>query len=588
MRTSLAIATLVCALAVAAVGTQAPRFYDDDPISREPDPQDASKVEPWDIGLLYDLSYQLFATSKRKPSNTRAQNINTIDEVPDSSWFTNRIGAKALPVEELLRGTNLGPPPAAERWTVIREKSTGFAPGFTARSANGETWFLSFDPPSNPEGATGALAIANRIFWALGYNQVETFLTSVDPSHIDIDPAATTRRPSGARTPLTRDDLDEVMERAARNADGTYRAAAARLLPGKILGGFHYEDTRPDDPNDIVPHEHRRELRALRVFGAWTNLTDMKAGNTLDALVTENGRAIVKHYLQDVGSTFGIGANGPHDWDEGFEYFYEGGATRRRLFTFGFGLSPWQKAAYTEYPAIGRFEGDSFDPVTWKPHTPTAAYLEMRADDAFWAARRVMAFTDEMIRAVVKTGRVQRPCRRTIPGRRADQAARQDRTRLSHRRQPHRRSGAGWRGHVDVWQCRRAVWPGRSAGVVHGRVARVRQRHRHVATVRRNCEQEHDNAGSARTAPHPGDVHQSGPSRRQRRAGGVGAAHPGLLQEARERLETRWAGPDARASRPHAVVPGDRGAGVCRRMLARCGLIEPIQPGRFRLQEGLK
>ncbi len=284
MRTFLVLATVIGALTVATVGSQAPRFYDDDPISREPDPQDASKVEPWDIGLLYDLSYQLFATSKRKPSNTRAQNINTIDEVPDSSWFTNRIGAKALPVEELLRGTNLGPPPAAERWTVIREKTTGFAPGFTARSANGETWFLSFDPPSNPEGATGALAIANRIFWALGYNQVETFLTTVDPSHIDIDPAATTRRPSGARTPLTRDDLDEVMERAARNADGTYRAAAARLLPGKILGGFRYEDTRPDDPNDIVPHEHRRELRALRVFGAWTNLTDMKAGNTLDTL----------------------------------------------------------------------------------------------------------------------------------------------------------------------------------------------------------------------------------------------------------------------------------------------------------------
>ena len=32
----------------------------------------------------------------------------------------------------------------------------------------------------------------------------------------------------------------------------------------------------------------------------------------------------MKHYLQDVGSTFGIGANGPHDWDEGFEYFYQG------------------------------------------------------------------------------------------------------------------------------------------------------------------------------------------------------------------------------------------------------------------------
>ena len=34
----------------------------------------------------------------------------------------------------------------------------------------------------------------------------------------------------------------------------------------------------------------------------------------------------------------------------------------------------------------------------------TAAYLELRDDDAFWAARRVASFTDEMIRAVVHTG----------------------------------------------------------------------------------------------------------------------------------------------------------------------------------------
>ncbi len=50
-----------------------------------------------------------------------------------------------------------------------------------------------------------------------------------------------------------------------------------------------------------MPHEHRRELRALQVFGAWTNLVDMKAGNTLDTVITENGRAHVRHYLQDVG-----------------------------------------------------------------------------------------------------------------------------------------------------------------------------------------------------------------------------------------------------------------------------------------------
>ena len=111
----------------------------------------------------------------------------------------------------------------------------------------------------------------------------------------------------------------------------------------------------------------------------------------------------MKHYLQDVGSTFGM-ANNPHEWDMGWEYFYDQAPSRRRLLSFGFALSPWQTVPYTEYPSIGRFEGDRFDPADWKPQTPVAPFIEMRADDAFWAARRVMAFSDELIRAAVHTG----------------------------------------------------------------------------------------------------------------------------------------------------------------------------------------
>jgi hypothetical protein len=394
---------LVMAVQTHGVWTSGPTFHDDDPISREPESQDASGVQPWDIGLLYELSYNLAVASRHVPSNTRAANVNTIDEVPDSSWFTNRVGTQTVTADEIERGPNVGTPPAPERWTIVREKATGVNPGFTATDANGETWFITFDSPSNPEGGSGAMVISSKLFWALGYNQVETFVTSVNPATLDIDRSATKKRPSGDRTPFTRDDVREVLERAARNPDGTYRVAAGRLLPGKILGGFRYEGTRPDDPNDIVPHEHRRELRALRVFGAWLNLTDLKAGNTLDTLVVENGRSIVKHVLQDVGSTFGIG-QGARDYSIGYEYFYEGGASRRRLATFGLALSPWQTVPYREYPAIGRFEGDHFDPTAWKPHTPTTAYMEMRADDAFWAAMRVMAFDDDLIRAAVRTG----------------------------------------------------------------------------------------------------------------------------------------------------------------------------------------
>src|SRR4029077_16969470 len=35
--------------------------------------------------------------------------------------------------------------------------------------------------------------------------------------------------------------------------------------------------------------------------------------------------------------------------------------------------------------------------LSWKPHTPSTAYMEMLPDDAFWAARRVAAFDDDLI-----------------------------------------------------------------------------------------------------------------------------------------------------------------------------------------------
>jgi len=391
-----------------AVSTKGPHFYPDDPIAREPESQDASKAQPYFMVSMYEMTNNLFVTSGHKPSGTRAQNINTIDEVPDSNWFTNRIGSTPVTVDDLVRGPNRGAPPDPSRWTLTREKTAGAHPGFTARDAKGETWFLEFDPPYFPEGATGAVAVATKIFWAFGYNQVESFLTTFDPKRVDFDPKATIRRPSGARTRFTTDDMNAILERVARNPDGTYRAIAGRLLPGKILGGFQYDGTRPDDPNDVVPHEHRRELRALHVFGAWTNLTDLKASNTLDTLVTENGRTVVKHYLQDVGSTFGM-CNDLYEWDLSYEHFIEGPTTRKRLFSFGFALSPWQTIDYVEYPSIGKFEGDRFDPRTWRPQTPTTAYLELRDDDAFWAARRVAAFTDELIRAAVHTGEFSDP-----------------------------------------------------------------------------------------------------------------------------------------------------------------------------------
>jgi hypothetical protein len=80
----------------------------------------------------------------------------------------------------------------------------------------------------------------------------------------------------------------------------------------------------------------------------------------------------------------------------------------KRTVSVGFYLQPWQTARYEKHVAAGRFEGDAFDPPAWRPRTPSGAFVRARPDDTFWAARRVQAFSSEMIRAIVKAA-LQRP-----------------------------------------------------------------------------------------------------------------------------------------------------------------------------------
>ena len=76
---------------------------------------------------------------------------------------------------------------------------------------------------------------------------------------------------------------------AATDADGGVYLSAARYA-GEDVGHFEYHRTRSDDPNDVFPHEHRRELRANRVVAAWLAHDDSRAVNTRNIKVKEGGR----------------------------------------------------------------------------------------------------------------------------------------------------------------------------------------------------------------------------------------------------------------------------------------------------------
>ena len=92
---------------------------------------------------LYEMFYNLFVTAGYTPTGSRAKNINTIDEVPDSSWFTNRIGTSHGHRRRDYARSDVGPPPDPSSWILIREKTAGAHPGFTARDAAATPSFSS-------------------------------------------------------------------------------------------------------------------------------------------------------------------------------------------------------------------------------------------------------------------------------------------------------------------------------------------------------------------------------------------------------------------------------------------------------------
>src|SRR5687768_17033419 len=93
----------VAALLTLAAGTTATlsglagsqKFYPDDPVWVEEATQDAASVKPVDLNLFVDLTYNILKGTT-VPSGARAKNLNTVDEVPNSSWYTNRLGTVAL------------------------------------------------------------------------------------------------------------------------------------------------------------------------------------------------------------------------------------------------------------------------------------------------------------------------------------------------------------------------------------------------------------------------------------------------------------------------------------------------------------
>jgi hypothetical protein len=409
-RRLLLAAAIVAVVTAVAAGTNAaqPVYFPDDPIAVDPETQDAGNVREWALSDPFDFVENTFLKpGDRTPR--RALNINTIDEVPDSSWFTNRAGTRPLSAEEVGRGPDTTTGPAPGKWTVVSGKSDGITPGFTIRDAAGIIWFIKFDPESNPEMATGAEMVATKLFWALGFHVPENHLAVLRRDNLVVAENATIRDLKGKKRKLTDDDVDQLLTRGARRDDDTFRVIASRALPGKPVGPYRYYGTRPDDPNDIHPHEHRRELRGLRVFSAWLNHDDSRSINSLDTIVERQGRKVVWHHLIDFGSTLGSASLYAQKPRAGNEYIWEARPTVITALTLGLYVRPWIRVEFPDIKSLGNIEAAFFQPEAWKPEYPNQAFQNAQADDLFWAARKTMAISDDAIRAAVASAEYSEP-----------------------------------------------------------------------------------------------------------------------------------------------------------------------------------
>jgi hypothetical protein len=412
MRFNVIAGVMAASLAmIATIRGAAPRFYPDDPIAVDNDRLiQVTKAHKIDLDDYYDFLKNTFA-APGDHRNVRAVNVNTLDEVPDSSWFTNRIGVHDLSTSELVRGPNRDVH-FGTGWTVVRGKNRGFQPGFKAidRSDPTETVYqLEVDPPAHPEMSSGAEVVGSKFYHAFGYHTVEMYLAEVDPAALQIAPKATIKDANGRR-PFVRHDLDQILKNAARLPNGHIRVTAERQLGNDDMGRFEYHGTRNDDPNDIYPHEHRRELRGSRVFAAWLDHDDSRALNTMVVRRHDGGHAYLQYLLVDFGSTLGSATRFPHDAQSGHEYTVSKRPSLLTAFSFGFYVRPWLRLPDPAVPpAVGRFSAEGFDPRTWVAEYPKTAYDNMRADDAFWAARIVARFSDDTIRTIVSTGQYSDP-----------------------------------------------------------------------------------------------------------------------------------------------------------------------------------
>src|SRR5262249_44012771 len=85
------------------------KFYADDPLWRERAPRAVRQVAVRKVDDIYDFLENSYVTPGREGKAAKraprpALDVNTLGEVPDNAWYTNRHAFKRMSIAELQRG----------------------------------------------------------------------------------------------------------------------------------------------------------------------------------------------------------------------------------------------------------------------------------------------------------------------------------------------------------------------------------------------------------------------------------------------------------------------------------------------------
>jgi len=428
----------VLALSACAPGRtfplRAPVWHDADmlPVNarchRDEDPRHVSCApEPYDASIYWDGADQMFfrplSESVGLARGGEAVDVNSVDEVPDSAWFTNRLGVRPVSLDELRlnacpRDKILDPDSAPDgSWVIDQGKTTGSTPGFRMKVPGKGKYMVKVEA-HGPERQVASTVVGEAVYYATGYNASCEQALWVRPSIFKLTPGLTARRGNFGDLYAFDQKAVDALFAGSTMRGGLLRISASSWIAGKVIGQFRYEGTRSDDPNDVVPHENRRELRGARVLASWIGHVDCREGNSLDAWVADVKGAApdsspghVVHY--QIGTSAALG--NVWDWDEisrrlGYSYVLDWGDMATSFFTLGASPRVYETVQKTPgHEIFGYWNVADFDPDRWKNEYPNPAFDRMTERDAAWMARILARFTPEMVRTLAEMGKLTDP-----------------------------------------------------------------------------------------------------------------------------------------------------------------------------------